>query len=200
MPPTKHTKPSASIKKGKGHGMKSSQQTHSETSQSKEAHPMKNKSRSNKESNRSNKSLNQTMRYRKPKSNSISFARYIHRVLKHTLVDSPSSTISKKAMEVMDNMCLDLFRKIARETSTLVHHAKMHTLRHTDIHSALMLLVPGELGNFMRGEGIKAVKNYYSSMKTGDGAAGKGTKGQVMGHLERDENGEMICVCPLVKK
>lgn len=71
-----------------------------------------------------------------------SFQTYIFRVLKEV---KPTSTISKKAIHLINNILAELFLKIMSESRHLMIFSKKQTLSSKEIESAIKLHFPGEL-------------------------------------------------------
>lgn len=87
----------------------------------------------------------QLRRQRKPSEDAYekpgrkrTYSRNIHRLLKCVC---PDRRISVKAMNVMNSLVEDLFRRIATEASVLVHHANKKTMQYNDIIVATKLLI-----------------------------------------------------------
>lgn len=73
---------------------------------------------------------------------SNSFQTYIFRVLKEV---KPELSVSKKSMSLLNNIAVELFEKIMKESRELMIHSKKHTLTSKEIESAIKLHFPGEL-------------------------------------------------------
>ena len=89
-----------------------------------------------------------------------SYATFIYKVLKQV---HPDTGITKKSMSIMNSFCNDLFERIAAEASRLAKYNKRHTITSREIHTAVRLLLPGELSKHAVSEGTKAVTKYTSS-------------------------------------
>ena len=85
---------------------------------------------------------------------------YIYKVLKQV---HPDHGMSKKGMEVVNGILMDLFEKIATEADKLVQHNKINTLTAREIQSATKLVLPGELAKHAVSEGTKAVTKFTSA-------------------------------------
>jgi len=70
--------------------------------------------------------------------------------------------ISKKSMAIMNSFIMDIFEKIALESSKLVRYNKKHTLSAREVQSSVKLLLPGELAKHAIIEGAKAVNKFAS--------------------------------------
>jgi histone H2B len=102
-----------------------------------------------------------TQRSSRRKTKKESFATYIHRVLKQL---HPQLGISRKGMEVMDNMMFDLFERFAIEAGKLTQHNKTVTMGRREIQSAVKLLLPtGPLQNNTFFHAHKAMVTYLAS-------------------------------------
>ncbi|XP_055394948.1 histone H2B 1/2-like [Bubalus kerabau] len=75
----------------------------------------------------------------------------------------PDTGISSKAMGIMNSFVKDIFERIAGEASCLAHYNKRSTITSREIHTAVRLLLPGELAKHSMSEGTKAVTKYTSS-------------------------------------
>lgn len=115
------------------------------------------------------------------KNHAISFARYLHHMLKNT-----NGSVSVKAMDVLDNMCLDIFKKIANEASILLKHSNKLTLQQSDIQAALRLLFPGNIQNSLISRGSNAVMTYKNSLN-----------GNKMTRSNQIMESGYECVCPM---
>jgi histone H2B len=73
---------------------------------------------------------------------SNSFQTYIYRVVKEVM---PELTISKKSMALLNDIMVELFDKIMKESRELMVYSKKHTLTSKEIETAVRLLFPGEL-------------------------------------------------------
>jgi histone H2A len=85
---------------------------------------------------------------------------YIYKVLKQT---HPDCGMSKRGMEVVNNILMDIFEKIATEADKLVQKNGKRTLSSRDIQSAVRLVLPGELAKHAVSEGTKAVTKFTSA-------------------------------------
>ena len=89
-----------------------------------------------------------------------SYEVFIYRVLKQV---HPDSSISSKAMGIMNSFVNDIFQRIASEASRLTKYAKKSTIGSREIQSAVRLLLPCELAKHAISEGTKAVTKYTNS-------------------------------------
>lgn len=98
-------------------------------------------------------------RRRANRSDAIDFKIYIYKVLRSL---DPKGTISEKAMTVMNDLMADMFRKLATECNGLCKHNKRGTINAREMHTAVRLLIPGQLGKHAYIEGFKALKRYQN--------------------------------------
>ena len=99
------------------------------------------------------------------KKNNNNFSCYIYRVLKQI---HPDAGISSQAMVTMNNFVIDIFERIAAESCRLVRNNKGKTLTSREIHTAVRLLLPGELAKHAVSEGTKAVSKFMGNPSTTD--------------------------------
>ena len=85
------------------------------------------------------------------------FSLYIYKVLKQV---HPSKGISKKAMNIMNSMVVDIFDQIAVLAAQLIRYNKKRTLTTKEVYACARLLLPGELANHAISEGVRAVNKY----------------------------------------
>ena len=86
----------------------------------------------------------------------------IYRVLKQV---HPDTGISNKAMSILNSFVNDIFERIAAEASKLAAYNKRSTISSREIHTAVRLVLPGELSKHAVSEGTKAVTKYTSAAK-----------------------------------
>ncbi|TNV75204.1 hypothetical protein FGO68_gene11121 [Halteria grandinella] len=79
---------------------------------------------------------------------------YIFCVLKQV---HPYTSISKKAIQVMNSFITDMFERITLQASKLVSQNKKRTLTHRDLQAALRLVLNGELTKHALSEGTKSI-------------------------------------------
>ena len=89
-----------------------------------------------------------------------SYSMYVYKVLKQV---HPDTSISSKAMGIMNSFVNDIFERIAGEASRLMHYNKRSTITSREIQTAVRLLLPGELAKHPVSKGTKAVTKYTSS-------------------------------------
>nr|GEX55080.1 histone H2B.3-like [Tanacetum cinerariifolium] len=84
---------------------------------------------------------------------------YILKVLKQV---HPDIGISSKAMGIMNSFINDIFKILAVERSKLVRYNKKNTLSSREIHTAVRLVLHGELAEHTVSECTKAVTKFTS--------------------------------------
>ncbi|KAF7398506.1 hypothetical protein V1477_015803 [Vespula maculifrons] len=89
-----------------------------------------------------------------------SYAVYIYKVLKQV---HPDTGISSRAMSIMNSFVIDIFERLAAESSRLALNNKRATISSREIQTAVRLLIPGELAKHAVSEGTKAVTKYTST-------------------------------------
>ncbi|XP_030853547.1 uncharacterized protein LOC592703 [Strongylocentrotus purpuratus] len=85
---------------------------------------------------------------------------YIYKVLKQV---HPDTSISSRAMIIMNSFMNDIFEQIAVESSRLAQHNKKSTISSREIQTAVRLIFPRELAKHAVSEGSKAVTKYTTS-------------------------------------
>ena len=91
------------------------------------------------------------------RKNFASYSLYIYKVLKSI---SQDIGISKKGMDVVNSLVVDMFDQIALEASKLVRYQKRKTLGSQDVQTAVKLLLPTDLANHAILEGGKALNKF----------------------------------------
>ncbi|XP_078263343.1 histone H2B 1/2-like [Rhinoraja longicauda] len=94
------------------------------------------------------------------RSRKESYAIYVYKVMKQV---HPDTSISSKAMSIMNSLVNDIIERIAGEASRLAHYNKRSAIRSWEIQTAVRLLLPRELAEHAVLEGTKAVTKYTSS-------------------------------------
>jgi len=107
----------------------------------------------------------------KSKKRKESFGIYIYRVLKQV---HPDTSISSKAMSIMNSFVNDIFERIAAEAAKLAQYNKRSTITSREIQTAVRLLLPGELAKHAVSEATKAVTKYTSSKYSSSAVANLG--------------------------
>ena len=99
-------------------------------------------------------------RKKRKRSRKESYSVYVYKVLKQV---HPDTSISSKAVGIMNSFVNDIFERITGEASRLAHYSKCSTITSREIQTAMCLLLPGELAKHAVSEGTKAVTKYTSS-------------------------------------
>jgi len=89
-----------------------------------------------------------------------SFGSYIFKVLRSV---HPDTTVSSKAMSIMNSFVHDLFERIAGEAAKLTKYNERSTIGSREIQTAVRLALPGELAKHAVSEGTKAVSKYMAT-------------------------------------
>ncbi len=89
-----------------------------------------------------------------------SYSSYVSKVLKSV---HPKTTISKKAMAIVNSLVADTFERIASEAGRLARYNSKSTLSSREIQTAVRLVLPGELAKHAVSEGTKAVTKAQSA-------------------------------------
>ncbi|XP_051155783.1 late histone H2B.L4-like [Leptopilina boulardi] len=97
---------------------------------------------------------------RKKKKSIVSYSIYIHKVLKQVHQDS---TISVKAMNIMNDFMVDIFERLATEAGSLCKKIKSKTIGSREMQTAVQFILPGELAKHAMSEGNKALQSYKNS-------------------------------------
>lgn len=101
---------------------------------------------------------NKNMKTKKRKKNkSTIFKTYIYRVLKSI---NNEFGISKKGMNVIHSIILQIFNDVALESKKLMCYSKKITLSSNDIFSAVILLFPDDIAGFAVEEMKKSLLRY----------------------------------------
>ena len=66
-------------------------------------------------------------------------------------------------LEVVANILLDIFERVATEASKLAAYNKKSTISSREIQTSVRLILPGELAKHAVSEGTKAVTKYSQS-------------------------------------
>ena len=75
----------------------------------------------------------------------------------------PKLTISKRSVQILNNLVQDSFEKIAEEAQRLVKRNRRQTLTSREIQTAIRLVFPGELAKHAVSEGTKAVTKFSNA-------------------------------------
>ena len=98
--------------------------------------------------------------HRRRKTSKESFTRYIYKLLK---LLHPDMEVSHRAMSILNSFVNDMFYRVTIKSSALAHYSKKVTLTSCETHTAIRLLLPGQLAQHAVFEGTKAVRKYTSS-------------------------------------
>ncbi len=90
-----------------------------------------------------------------------SYGSYIYKVLKQVHKDT---SISRKAMGIMDSFVDLMFERIAGEAGRLARMNKRNTITSREIQTACRIVLPGELVKHAVSEGTKSVTKYNATM------------------------------------
>ncbi|XP_043473995.1 histone H2B-like isoform X2 [Leptopilina heterotoma] len=104
---------------------------------------------SNKQDSAASTSGHHRAQPKKKKTNNYSI--YIYKVFKQI---NEESSISTKAMAVINDFMVDIFERIAREAAELCKKNQTKTLGSREIQTAVKLLFPGELAKHAMSEGV----------------------------------------------
>ncbi|KAI4717544.1 hypothetical protein E4T48_06259 [Aureobasidium sp. EXF-10727] len=105
-----------------------------------------------------------TKRKRKRKQEPTNFQAYIHNVQKQI---HPDRSMSKTAMQIMNDLIKDLCLRIADLASDLCKNLKKATLQAHDIQTATKLILAGELAKHAQSEGCKALRTFNKRTEQG---------------------------------
>jgi len=100
---------------------------------------------------------------RRKHPNTTGFDSYIYRVLKQV---HPDHGISKKAMSVMNSLCMDMFEQICGEAARIARYSKKNTLTSSNIQTAIRLIFPGELSKHAVSAGVQSISRFNASETT----------------------------------
>lgn len=91
-----------------------------------------------------------------------SYSTYIYRVLKQI---HPDTSISNKAMAIVNSFVADVLERIGGEAGRLARYNKRNTISSREIQTATRLILPGELAKHAVSEGTKAVTKYNTYLE-----------------------------------
>ena len=91
-----------------------------------------------------------------------SFRMYIYKLLKQT---HPDMNISVKTMSCLNSFVMDIFERLANESSRLAKMSNRSTLAVADIQTSMQLVVGGELAKHGNMQGYRATSKYMASRK-----------------------------------
>ncbi len=93
----------------------------------------------------------------KPRKRKASFAIYVYRVMQQV---HPNLGITKKAMNIMDSLVLNMFDRITENAVKLPSYSKARTITSREIETAVKLIMPRELAAHGGADAKKAVSTY----------------------------------------
>ena len=97
---------------------------------------------------------------KRKRSHKESYSVFVYKVLKQV---HPDTSISSKAMGIMNSFVKDIFERIAGEALRLAHYNKHSTITSREMQTTVRLLLPGKLTKHTVSKGTKAVIKYTSS-------------------------------------
>jgi len=100
------------------------------------------------------------LRVRRTRNQKVDFKNALYRVLR--TIDA-KGTISSKAMDIMNDMMMDLMERLARETASIAERNGKATLTVRDVQTATRILLPGQLGLHAFYEAHKAVHRFVEA-------------------------------------
>ncbi|KAK6005202.1 hypothetical protein QM012_007981 [Aureobasidium pullulans] len=103
-----------------------------------------------------------TKRKRRVKRDPTNFQAYIHKVLRQI---HPDSSMSKTAMQIMNDFIKDVCIRIADLASDLCKKLKKSTLQAHDIQTAAKLILTGGLADHAQREATKALRIFNKATK-----------------------------------
>ncbi|XP_031638798.1 histone H2B.11-like [Contarinia nasturtii] len=100
------------------------------------------------------------------KKNARNLRPYILKVMRK---DGRELRINKKALDIVNDLVLDVFDRLAREASNILRRnlkpvQKSAILTDNDLKCAVHLLIPGELGKYASEQGRKAIQDFNKSI------------------------------------
>ncbi len=93
----------------------------------------------------------------KPRNRKASFAIYVYKVMQQV---HPNLGITKKAMNIMDSLVLNIFDRITENAVKLPSYSKARTITSREIETAVKLIMPRELAEHSGADANKAVSTY----------------------------------------
>ena len=91
------------------------------------------------------------------KANTGTYKQAIYKVLKQV---SPTMSVSKKSMSILNSFTLDVLGALCNEARSLTAHSKGVTCGSREVGTATKVLLPGELAQHAVAEGGKAVARW----------------------------------------
>ena len=75
----------------------------------------------------------------------------------------PDMQISTHAMQIVDELLVDIFNRIAKQAAILARLNRCSTIRVREVHSAVKLVFVGKLQEYAVNEGTKALTKYKAN-------------------------------------
>jgi len=91
------------------------------------------------------------------KKRGITFKRQIYTLIKAM---KTQASIKQSAMEVLDNITIEIFKRIARQASDLCEHGKSKVLNAKTLEAAVKMTIPGEMAQYAIEQAQEAVLKY----------------------------------------
>ncbi|KAH7124825.1 histone-fold-containing protein, partial [Dactylonectria estremocensis] len=91
---------------------------------------------------------------KRSKTRKETYSSYIYKVLKQV---HPDTSISNRAMSILNSFVNDIFERLASEASKLAAYNKKSTISSREIQTSVRLILPGELAKHAVSEGAKAI-------------------------------------------
>ncbi|KAJ3441625.1 histone h2b [Anaeramoeba flamelloides] len=111
----------------------------------------------------SKKTVNKEEETKKRKRRVETYSTYVYKVLKQV---HPEVGIPNKAMRIMNSFVIDVFDRLALESSNFARFHKKGTISCREVQSATKLLLPVEIAIHAVSEGTKAITKYsYATYK-----------------------------------
>ena len=96
----------------------------------------------------------------KLRKNQGTFKHYVWKILATV---HPGAHISTRAMQIMDELLVDIFNRIARQAGILARLNRCSTISSREVHSAVKLVFEGKLREHAVNEGSKAVTTFKAN-------------------------------------
>ena len=75
-------------------------------------------------------------------------------------------SIKQSAMEVLDNITIEIFKRIARQASDLCEHGKSKVLNAKTVEAAVKMALPGEMAQYAIEEAQAACLKFHQYERT----------------------------------
>lgn len=93
------------------------------------------------------------------KTNGRGYGLYIHKVGKRI---APTATISAAALDLVNELVMQLETRVSRSAFEMAAFSKKSTLSARHVQTATKLIFPREMGGLAIGEGTKATTRFFS--------------------------------------